>query len=49
MFKLPKELINYIYFFDNTYHNYYRECINEMKEIWKQQHIDYILWRADCC
>jgi hypothetical protein len=46
---LPKELIAHIYQYDNTYHIIYKSCIQEMKDIWKQQYIDYILWRADCC
>jgi len=47
--RLPKELIIYIYFFDSTYHFLYKQCIQELHYIWKQQYNEYILWRSHCC
>ncbi len=46
---LPKELISYIYMYDNTYHLIYKSCIHELKEKWKKQYFDYILWCSHCC
>lgn len=46
---LPKELISYIYNYDNTYHLIYNSCIQELKEKWKQEYLDYILWSSHCC
>lgn len=47
--KLPKDIINHIYSFDPTYHNLYKNCIDEMKEKWRKEYIDYVLWRSHCC
>ena len=47
--ELPKDIINHIYSFDPTYHNLYKICINEMKEKWRKEYIDYVLWRSHCC
>ena len=34
--RLPKELIIYIYSFDNTFHSYYNLCINELHNTWEK-------------
>ena len=45
----PKELIIYIYSFDSTYRSIYNQCIQELHYIWKQQYLEFILWRSHCC
>jgi len=47
--RLPKELIIYIYSFDSTYRSIYNQCIQELHYIWKQQYLEFILWRSHCC
>jgi len=47
--ELPNDIINHIYSFDPTYHNLYKICINEMKEKWRKEYLDYVLWRSHCC
>ena len=47
--RLPKELIIYIYSFDNTFHSYYNLCINELHNTWEKSYHEYILWRSHCC
>ena len=49
MLHLSNELIQHIYSFDPTYHNIYKICINELKQKWKTEYNDYVLWRAHCC
>ena len=46
--RLPKELIIYIYSFDNTYRSLYNQCIDELNYICKQQYLQHILWRSHC-
>lgn len=47
--KLPKDIINHIYSFDPIYHNLYKICIDEMKEKWRKEYHEYIMWRSHCC
>lgn len=45
---LPNEVLGHIFSFDPTYHNIYKNCIRELKEKWKKEYNDYVLWRAHC-
>ena len=47
--RLPNEVLRHIYSFDPTYHNIYKICIDELKQKWKKEYNDYVLWRAHCC
>ena len=47
--ELPNDIIDHIYSFDSTYHNLYKNCIDEMKEKWRKEYHDYVLWRSHCC
>lgn len=46
--RLPNDLIIYIYSFDITYRSLYNECIQELRYMWKQQYIEYVLYRSNC-
>ena len=46
---LPNEVLRHIFSFDPTYHNIYKICIDELKQKWKKEYNDYVLWRAHCC
>ena len=49
MLLLPNEVLRHIYSFDPTYHHIYKTCIDELKQKWKKEYNDYVLWRAHCC
>lgn len=49
MLRFPNEVLRHIYSFDPTYHHIYKICIDELKQKWKKEYNDYVLWRSHCC
>ena len=41
--KLPLEIIDYIYSYDNTYYLEYKKCITELKQKEKKRDINFVI------